>query len=98
MSAYTLINEAVRNHLPSATIERYINARAHMPLRVQLHRVLERSQLGLTTLQTRLWPKVVGEQTLGQQLQALRAEPGVPEENAARLLYLMERLEFVAFG
>lgn len=98
LNAYTVINAAIRTQIPIEQIQRYVDARAHMPVRIHLHRRLDKEQLGLTSIQARLWPLVQGGQTLNDLVQTLLTDPGVPEDEALRLLYLMERLEFIAFG
>ena len=98
LNAYTVINEAIRSEIPIEQIQRYVDARAHMPVRIHLHRRVDKAQLGLTPIQARLWPIVKGDQTLNDLVQTLLTDPGVPEDEALRLLYLMERLEFIAFG
>ncbi|MGK0358081.1 MAG: serine/threonine protein kinase [Bradymonadia bacterium] len=98
LNAYTVINEAIGTQVPIEQIQRYVDARAHMPVRTHLHRRLVKELLGLTPIQARLWPLVQGNQTLNDLVQALLTYPSVPEDEVLRLLYLMERLEFIAFG
>ena len=98
LNAYQVINQAVRTQIPIEQIQRYVDARAHMPVRIHLHRRLDKEQLGLTPMQARLWPLIEGNQSLNDLVQGLLGDPGVSEDATLRLLYLMERLEFIAFG
>jgi len=92
-----IMNEALMSRVTDHRIDAFLAPHDKAILVRLEHRTLPFGDLRLTTRQLRVWNAVTTGLTLSEQLLRLTAIPGVNRSFAARMVTLMERLDFLEF-
>jgi serine/threonine-protein kinase len=95
LSAWRLINEGVLKRMSTSEVRGFFANRLNRPILRLEHKLLDVSELHLSKPQARIWQAVGHGCSIQSQMGRLLAIPGADERRVWRLLFLMERLDFI---
>ncbi|MEE2788143.1 MAG: hypothetical protein VX589_12445 [Myxococcota bacterium] len=93
----SLINDSVRESIPSERISAFVQANTHCRVLQRNHAYISVTDLRLNTRQLRVWNAMDQEEPMSSLMTRLTSLPGVDQTTVEGVLYLLERFDLITF-